>query len=48
MEFILLLLATIFLGLASFGVSLRGIHFGWLGMTIWLFVISIMPNLPKT
>ena len=41
----LYVLALVLLVLAAFGVSLPRLHFGWLGMALWLFAAAILPAL---
>jgi hypothetical protein len=44
-ELFLYLIAVIFLCLAAFGVSLPRVHFGWLGLAVWLLAAGILPAL---
>jgi hypothetical protein len=36
---VLMILTIVFLLLAAFGVSVRGVHFGWLGMALLAFLL---------
>ena len=38
MTLLLSLLAVVFLVLAAFGVSVRGVSLGWVGLAIWAVV----------
>lgn len=44
-ELLLYLIATILLALATFGVSLPRVHFGWAGLTIIAFTALVLPAL---
>lgn len=44
-QLFLYLLATILITLAAFGVTLPRVHFGWLGLAVWLFAAGILPAL---
>jgi hypothetical protein len=44
LELILMLIATILLVLAAFGVAFR-VALGWLGLAIWAFTVGVLPHL---
>ena len=39
------LLALVLLVLAGFGVAVRRVSLGWLGLACWLFAAAVLPTL---